>query len=707
MAVASVAASVQFAHAQNSIVKTTETDAVSAQKPFPEELPLEEVLVTASALRTPVGEAVQPATVMRGDILEQNLATDIGTVLEKTPGLSNAGFGPGVGQPVIRGLGAGRVRTLQDGTDTFDAANVSADHAISSDPLSAEAIEVLRGPATLVYGSGAIGGVVNTVDSLISEKPHEETAGQIAFGVDNGKQGKFARGGIELGDGTWAVHLHGSKTESDDIEIPGYAEASPEEGEEKTSSLDNSAVETENVSLGVAYHQSWGFVGIGVERVESLYGIPGGHGHHEEEEGEEHEEAHHEDEEDVRIDLKQDRVRLKGEWFEPVAGLESLRFKASLADYEHQELEGDEVGTRFSVKGKSVRIEAVHSPLGYAKGVVGVHLKQRDFEAAGEEAFVPNTKTDSQALYLVEKLELSDRLTVEAGLRLEQEKHHADGFTENDFDLFGASLGMRYELLDELAFTGSFAHGERAASAEELYSNGVHVATNSFERGDENLDKEKSFNTDIGLRWESAAFSASINAFYNQFSQFIYKSTQDCNNDGVADRVEAGYSGVGCDIVDHDEDPLLLNNTQGKTDFHGFEVALSYRLIDTEQEGLSLNLFGDSVRGRLDDGGDLPRIPGQRVGVSVDYQNRSMQTGLSWLRVLEQDDVAALETPTDGYKKVDAYVTWWPMGADTGWKLMLRGENLLNEEIRNHASFLKDTVPAIGRHFILATEFVY
>jgi iron complex outermembrane receptor protein len=692
-AVSSMQICVQVCLAQNTENQSSSVQTASANRSTVRinQLALEEVLVKASALRSAVGEAVQPATVIRGDALQQNMANDIASVLEKSAGMSNAGFGPGVGQPVIRGLGAGRVRTLQDGTDTFDAANVSADHAISADPFSAEAIEVLRGPATLVYGSGAIGGVVNTVDTLISDKPTDGVSGKLGAGVDNGMDGKFGRAEIQLGNEMWALHANTSKVDSGDIEIPSYAESHPEAGEEKPSTLDNSSVETDNHAVGLALHQDWGFIGVGVEKRKSNYGIPVGH---------------HGDEV-VRIDLKQDRARIKGEWFEPMPGLESFRLKASVSDYEHQELEGAEVGTRFAVKGRSIRLEAVHAHIGQAKGVLGLHLKERDFSAVGEEAFVPNTKTNSEAVYAVEKFEMSESFIIEAGLRIEQEAHESDAAKDVSFGLFGASLGARWVATERLALTGNVAQGERAASAEELYANGVHVATNSYERGNSNLKKEKSLNTDVGVSWESARVSASVNGFYNQFSQFIYQATSDCNGDGIADRVEEDYTGTGCVVELDDHEPLLLDNKQGRANFVGFEAEIRYRLVDSDAAGLTLRLFGDSVKGRLSNGDNLPRIPAQRVGLAVDYRQANLQTGISWLSVLKQQDVAEFETDTSGYEKVDAYLSWQPLGENSGWTVLVRGQNLLNEDIRNHASFLKDEVPAVGRHFILATEFSY
>ena len=656
----------------------------------------EEVLVTASALRTPVGEAVQPATVIRGDQLEQNLATDIGSVLEKTPGVSNAGFGPGVGQPVIRGLGAGRVRTLQDGVDTFDAASVSADHAIASDPLAAEAIEILRGPATLVYGSGAIGGVVNAVDHAMHESPTEEAEAQIRLGYDNGKDGVFGSAEVGTGNGEWALHLGGSWTDAQNIEIPGHAEANPEPGEEHSSQLENSAVETQSGTLGVAWHGQRGFLGVALERFETSYGVPGhAHGHGGAEP------------EPVSIDLDQDRLRLKGEWFEPAAGLESLRVNASFADYQHVEFEGEEEGTRFDVEGASVRLEALHLPIGFAKGVAGIHLRQRDFSAVGDEAFVPDSETQSVALYVVEGLEFSDALTMEFGVRLEQEDTKAVGQRDRDFELFSASLGVRYQLSDALAMTANLSHGERAATAEELYAFGVHVASNSFERGDADLAKERSQNLDLGLQWQGERFSGQLNAYYNQFDNFIYQATQDCNGDGEADRVEEDYSGSACVLAADDEEPLLLQHRQDAAELVGVEAKLVWNLLDRDQYGLELTLFGDSVRGELDRGANLPRLPADRVGLSLDYRQSGIRAGISWLEVLKQNEVAELETETDAYSKVDAYVSWRPLGENSGWRLMLRGENLLNETIRNHASLVKDEVPGIGRHFIIATEYQY
>ncbi len=656
----------------------------------------EEVIVRASVLRQNAGELVTPATVVDRQTLQKRLSHNIGDALATTPGVNSSGFGPGVGRPVIRGHAAGRIRTLQGGSDTFDAATVSPDHAVSSDPFTAESIEVLRGPATLAHGSGAIGGVVNTVDNAIPEVADGRSV-RLLTGVDNGKDGRFSAVQAHAGNGRWVGSVNAARSDANDIEIPGHAEANPEPGETAHATLDNSAADTESASAGIAFHGDNGFVGVAVERFDSLYGIPSDH-------------DHGAGGEPVRVDMRQQRLRVRGERELDGDLIESIQFDAVASDYQHEELEGSEVGTRFDIDGRSLRLQARHAQIGRFGGVAGIHLRQRELQAAGEEAYLPPSESRAAAVYLVEELDVSEMLSLEFGTRIEAEKHDADNADSERFTLVSASFGLRSVIDAHWVFTGSVSHNQRAPTAEELFANGVHVATNSFDIGNPALNRETAQHVDLGLRGKGDDVEASITGFYTRFDDFIFADASDCNSDGVADRVEHDFDGACSSVIDpstpgHDDEPLLTRRNQRDVDYSGAELSVAWRAWEGSNRELSVGAFADHVRARFLDGGAVPRIPATRVGASIDYTAGDVSTGLSWVHAFEVTDTARLETETDGYNRADAYLSWQLPGAASDWRLHLRGANLTDAEIRQHTSFVKDDVPEIGRHFSFAVEF--
>lgn len=653
----------------------------------------EEVIVRASLLRQSVGEVVSPATVLSRSELENRLAATVGEVLDGIPGVANSGFGPGVGQPVIRGHGAGRVRTLQNGIDTFDAAGVSPDHAVTANTFAAESIEILRGPATLAYGSGAIGGVVNTIDELIAEDAVDALQLRAVTGADNGREGRFSALNVRTGNGAWTMALNAAISDADDIEIPGFAEASPDPGEEAEGHLDNSGVDLRSGGVGLTYHSEAGHVGIAVERLETLYGVPGGHAHG----GGAPEE--------VRIDLEQDRYRVSGEWVAPIEGVDALRYSLVHGDYEHVELEGDEVGTRYDVQGSAIRLSADHAALGRFDGVAGVHLRRRKLEAVGDEAFVPSSETRSAAVFVVEETALSDSATLELGARIERESHDPESGSSEGFDLYNASVGLRQDVAPGWVAVGSLSHSQRAPTSEELFSNGVHVATNTFEIGSAELDREAANNVDVGLRFAGERLRAEVNAFHTRFDDFIYGASQDCNNDGIADRVEEDFDGNCASVVLDDDEPLLQRQAQAGVEYTGAELSLSYRLPLRDGSELVLGGFADHVRARFTDGGFVPRIPTDRVGMNAAIEAGWFAAGFSVTRGFAVNDTAALESESDAWNRIDAFANWRLQGDGGPWQLRLRGHNLNDEEIRQHSSFNKDDVPEIGRYFSFALQY--
>ncbi|HYG61137.1 MAG TPA: TonB-dependent receptor plug domain-containing protein, partial [Thermoanaerobaculia bacterium] len=351
----------------------------TAQAPLTLDLTVhqDEILVTASPDARSRNEVAQPTSVLSGEELQRQLQPTLGETLNEQPGVTSTSFGMGASRPVIRGLGGDRIRVLESGLGSGDASTTSPDHAVSVDPLSAERIEVLRGPATLLYGSSAVGGVVNVIDNRIPDAlPEEAVAGTVEVRGGSVADERGGAAALQGGFGrfAWSASFH--TRETDDYDIPGFAEsealrrAEEEEGEEHeqaTGRLPNSATDSEGGSLGASWIGDGGFLGVSVTGFDSLYGIPGGHEHHHEE-GEEHEEEEEGEEPGVRVDLTQRRYDLRGGVTRPFAFFRGANVRFGVSDYEHQELEGEEVGTLFTSDSREGRVELLQRQVGPLTG---------------------------------------------------------------------------------------------------------------------------------------------------------------------------------------------------------------------------------------------------------------------------------------------------------------------------------------------------
>lgn len=649
----------------------------------------DEIVVTASPDARSRYEIAQPTSVLNEEELARRLQPTLGETLNQEPGVTSTFFGQGASRPVIRGLGGDRIRVLEGGLGTGDASTTSPDHAVSLDPLSAERIEVLRGPATLLYGSSAIGGVVNVIDNRVPEQVPDKAIGgrvELRGGTVSGERSGGAS--LDGGSGRFAWHVDLLKREADDYETPGFAEskalreAEEEEGEDHeqvSGVLPNSAVESESAGIGASYVGESGFIGLAVSGLDSLYGIPGGH-HHHHEEGEEGEEE--EEEEAVRVDLEQRRWDLRGGTTRPFAIFSgaSLRFGAS--DYEHRELEGEETGTVFTNESWEGRVELLQRRVGALSGSVGIQALNRDFAAVGEEAFVPPTETGTWAVFAFEELTRGD-WRLQFGARYETQDVTAEaGIGDRSFDGVSGSAGLVWQPgADGYSVGLSLARSTKLPNAEELFSNGPHLATNAFEIGDPDLEEETSLGLDLTLRKTTGRVTGEVTLFSNRFDDFIYER------------------GTG-----EEEDELpVFRFVQADADFYGAELEGVVQLLHGEPQHLDLELGADFVRAELRRTGEpLPRIPAERFRLGLHYRDDRFDAQVEGMRVGEQDRVAEGETPTEGYTLVNATLGYRFFTSRAVFDVLLRGTNLTNEEARNHVSFLKDVVPMPGRDVSLS-----
>lgn len=613
---------------------------------------LDSVIVTASVLRTSAEDLTQPAEVLAGSKLDAAKAPTLGETIGKLPGVQSSFFGNGVGRPVIRGMDGPRVAVLTGGLGSQDVSTVSQDHGVAIEPFLADQIEVLKGPATLLYGSGAIGGLVNVVDGRIAERPLDETvSGRAELRYDSVSKGETGMMRVDAmgADGALVLHADGVYRNQKDYDTPLGVQR-------------NSFIDTKTGALGASLVGDAGFLGFSASRYEDNYGNPGEPG----------------DlavgDRGVHLEMQQSRFEAKAGINQPFGIFSGLRASLAHTDYEHVEFEGDEVGTRFLNTGTEGRLELTHQPFGDWVGALGVQGSTREFEAIGEEAFVPATRSKAAGLFLTEQGKWN-RLQIDLGARIDRVESSPEGADTRSFSPLSLSAGALWKFNDAWRLSLNLDRAERAPAEEELFANGPHVATESFEVGNADLSRERANQAEIGMHYHGDRFEAKASVYETRFDGFIYLA-------------ETGLV---------DDDLPVRQWTQADAKFRGFEGELTTHLIDDEAGKLDLRLFGDKVRARLDDGSNLPRIVPARIGADLAWDSGTWRASLGAVRYAKQDEIAVGETATAGYTLVNAHFAYHRDHDHYGWELFLDGSNLTDEVARVHTSFLKDSVVMPGR----------
>jgi iron complex outermembrane receptor protein len=640
---------------------------------------LQEIVVTATPIVLDRLSTAKPTTVLTGDELLTTLAPTIGETVSGEPGIRSTFYGPAASRPIIRGLGGDRVQVLTDGLATLDVSGLSEDHAVAIDPALADQVEIIRGPATLLYGSGAAGGLVNVVTNRLHEEVPASPEGLIEARGDTALGERAVAGRLDAGVGRLALHFDGVWRETGDYEIPGYAEsarlraeeiAEGEEPDDMRGEVDNSDSRTAAGGVGASYVGEGWMVGLAFSRFDTRYGIPGGHGHGHE--GEE-EAGETEEEGDLSIDMKQDRLDLATRFDLDAFGGSVLRLRGAANDYEHAEIEpGGEVGTLYQVDGRELRAALDHGRRDGLYGSVGLQWLETELRAEGEEAFIPDSRTRTFGAFLFEKRDLASA-SVEFGLRWDRQDIDGAGLPGYDDSSMNASLGGLWQFSERLALVGQVVRSERHPSATELYADGPHAATRQFEVGDANLGTERGVTADLGLRLEAGGVNGEIRAFASRYDGYIYLSP------------------TGEEL---DELPVF-QYLQRDARFWGLEFDAELPL--GEDSGFTLGFTGDYVRGELEDGGDLPRIPPLRLGTTLGWERGALGASVGLEHYFEQDRVSGSELPTDAFTLLEADLTYRPRWGSTDTVLFLRGSNLLDEDARVHSSPLKDELPLPGR----------
>nr|WP_278346022.1 TonB-dependent receptor [Alteromonas macleodii] len=687
---------------------------------------IEVIDVHATPMHLSVMESATPVSVLSGETLRRQQAATLGDTLEKLPGVQSNFHGNVASTPIIRGLSGPRVLITQNGLDVSDVSRVGPDHAVASEASTAKQIDVLRGPATLFFGSGAIGGVVNVVDQRVPTST--ETRGEFVLETQTVNDQKLGTFNVTTGVDNIAFYADGFYRDSNDYETPVAPDIDDPDGAHV---VENSNEESNGFTLGTSYLFDQGYVGVAVERFEREYGVPG---------------HSHGGDTSVFADLEQTKYQLLGEYNFTNDFLQSVHFRAGYTDYEHAEVEGGLVGTTFSNETEELRVELLHKPMAGWRGGISLHYKGSDVFAQGEEAFTPPSEMEMFAVALMEERHFGDFL-VQLGARAEsvtldassvllpeldahehddehdhdehahdEHEHEGSEFirqfaVDQEFTPISLSAGVVYTINESYNVGVSLSRSERAPSASELLSFGPHIGTRTYEIGalfdlseegefvlsQTAIDLETANNIDLTFRKTQGDVGFVFNAFYNQVDNYYFQEETGLFAESGHDH-DHGEEGHGEEEHSEDEHsdelPVYLFGSADAI-LHGFELQVAWQTTDN----LKLDFFADYVKARLKDGGALPRTSPMRVGSHVAYTLDNIRADLDITHFAKQDDISTFETETDGYTLVDASITYdIPLG-DIDLSVYLSGENLTDEEARVHTSFLKDIAPRPGRNF--------
>jgi iron complex outermembrane receptor protein len=621
-----------------------------------------------------------PLTLMPEREIVATPGANLADSLQYRPGIAGSTFTPGANRPVIRGLDNYRVRVQENGIGSHDVSALSEDHAVPIDPFAADQIEVVRGPATLRYGSQAIGGVVSASNDRIPEfVPRRGFTATMKGGlgsVDGSADGAFK---VTAGAGNFAVHADAFKRHAGDYDTA-------------RGRMPNSFVDNEGFSVGTSFVGSSGFAGVSFTRYDASYGIAAG---------------------ESFIDMGQDKVQSRGEWRVHGAGIEAIRYWLGRSDYQHREIENEtgEVGSLFNNKEYEGRVEVQHLPVrtafGELRGAVGTQFGHRDVSAQSFEgvSLLEPAKTRSLAAFWFEELQVNKRLRFQGAARIEQAEIGGIGATDpNDvlgspfaaqrtFKPFSASAGLLYELPTGIVARLTGQYVERAPADAELFSRGVHEATETFEVGNPFLTKEKAQTFELGFRKSTGPLRFDASAYYTKFDGFIFKQGGDvrCDADGTC-------------ATDPSLELQQIVFQQRDAQFYGVEAGAQLDIGRVWQGTWGIDGQYDFVRATFEDvaGGNVPRIPPHRAGAGVYYRDATWFARVGFLHAFDQNEIGEGETPTKGYTLLNVDLAYTlklqpPAGIAEEMTIGLKGENLLDDDVRNSVSFRKDEVLQPGR----------
>ena len=640
-----------------------------------------ELITTALHVRS--SATALPVTVLANDDLHAAAKATLGDTLASQPGINNASFGPAVGQVVIRGQSGRRVMNLTNSMSNADASGNSADHAMTVEAILADAIEVLRGPSTLLYGGGAIGGVVNVIDRRIATSLPQEAAFTVETRHATAADLNTVVGSLDVPTGNLVWHFDALQRHWNDLEIPAFAvdRAYLQPGQvvpTQAGHIPNSAGSTNNWTAGSSWVNSNGYFGLAVSRLDNNYGLPvGAQAIFEEALAEEPEE------EDVAIAMERSRYDLQTQWHELQPWLETLNYKLSYTDYEHAEIEGPGiVGTRFSNESWQQRLQITLTEMAGWHGVLGLQDSMEEFGAVGLESFIPVSDIDSRGFFVVEDYHFP-AVTLEFGARGNRDVYRPQhgAAPSRDFANTSFSASALWDVSEPITLGLALSASERAPSIEELYSNFgltstadcvIHLATSSCEIGSPDFKQESSLNTDFSVALGYEKFATTFTVFYNDFADYIGQITTGAQVQGR---------------------PVRLYQ-QLDASFAGIEIDTNLQINDVA----SLRLFGDVMRGKFADAGAVPRMPPPaRVGLDLNLEGSQWTAFLSLQHAVKQDKPGYFELVTNAYTRIDAGVDFTFTTGAGEVLVFVKGLNLGNTEIRLATSYLRGFAPEAGR----------
>jgi iron complex outermembrane receptor protein len=682
----------------------------------------ERVVVSGGAIERSETDTAQSVTILTEDNLKLQTQPTLGDTLATQPGVGGSGFTAGASRPVIRGQADNRIRVLNNGTEVFDVSNISPDHAPSVSTLLSQSIEVVRGPATILYGSGAIGGVVNVTDNLIPvEQPPTQISGEVDGRFDSVDLERSGAMALTLSPFQhFVVHAEGSILRTDDRSIPAFAldqriraELTPEQrhdngfGGNPFGTVPNTMVETKDFGIGASYVWDKGYFGASYTRFLSYYGVP------------------NDPETDepgvpparVHLNVRKDQYNVRSSVIDPLPWFSVANLKFVYTDYKHDELDNNKVGATFKTNGFDSRIELVHQPIGPFEGSIGSQVFYKELSVLGGEAFLQPTQTLAAAGFLFEEVKLNP-VRIQFGARVESNSVSIDSSDpeltsltspsqkDQEFWPISGAAGAIYDFAKDWQLALNLAYSQRAPNVEELFARGPHDATFQFIIGDPNLDVEINRTVDLNLRKTAGRVTGFISGFYTSYDGFIDFTPTGVFDEGLqvfiyTPKQATFYGGEG--RVDFHLLPLSLTKISEQPDSKSVKNVITggEQIVEKNPNDLFLRLQADYVHAEDSSGEPLPRITPFRYGVSLNYESEHWTASIEGWLVDSQNRVAQFETTTPNYTFFNVSAGYKFQAWRTNNYLYVRATNLLDAEGRDHLSFLKEVFPLPGRGVVV------
>jgi len=599
---------------------------------------------------------VDPSNIMNGRELSIKRESSMGETLTNMPGVSNSSYGPSVGRPVVRGMDGDHIQILQNGLGNLDVSSLSADHGVSIDPLIIEQIELIRGPASLLYGNGASGGVINTVDHRIPKEALTGITGRAESRYESVNRGKSNAAVVDLGNSSFVIHMDAYNRNTENLSIPGEAVSKySNEASRGKGTLLNSSSNTYGGAMGASMIFDNGYAGLSFSNHNSNYGSP--------------------KESAVRLDMESNRWDFSSELKELPSFFNRIKVRMSNTDYQHSEINDGVIETTFKNKGTGGSFEMGHKELYGLSGLIGFAFDNSQFKSIGDESFAPNSQTISQSIYMLEEYKFNQH---KISFALRRAEHQIDSIENKSFSTNNASIGNEYVLNDVWTVKTNINHLERAPSYFELFADGVHAATGQYIVGNSSIKNEVSNGIDFNIKRKDVSNTTSISAYYNYFNNYIGSFNTGTQIDGMD---EAIFKSV-------------------KASFKGVELESKQLVADN----LTANIRAEYVIAKNEDTGSyIPRIAPLKMGIGSTYQKERYSLNINLLHAFAQNKLSVNELKTDAYTNLSLLATY-QIPVKYNIELFTRANNLLNEDIRDATSYIKDIAPQGGRSIMFGVR---